>query len=322
MIPETPRRIVTVCVVTFNQAHFIEDCLSSIAAQCVDADVEILVGDDASTDGTGDIVESLSGSLGKDIRLFRHPVNLGPAKNYQFLVARAVGDFVAHLDGDDFWLPKKLACQLAYLDAHPKCNAVFANSLVLGNDDRPYGVFNNPQPEVFDKDYLLRKGNFLTHSSLLYRSKLKASLLEIDGNYIDYRGHLRMAEHGPMGYINRVLVVYRYGHVGSLSTHRSSLVHRLYLEALIECVSLPTTERALGRSSIEHFWSRSALSWIVGRKFSVLVEEGRRLRKESLLGNRALLRGLLWVAGQILVAIAKRPFRLVRRSCLSYLHPR
>ena len=83
--------LVSICVVTYNQQQYIRNCLVSVVTQEVDCDVEVLVGDDGSSDATCEIIESVAKEFPGKITLFRHAVNLGPTGNYQFLIEKAKG---------------------------------------------------------------------------------------------------------------------------------------------------------------------------------------------------------------------------------------
>src|SRR5437764_971025 len=120
-----PRPIVSVCVTTYNHEAYIKDCLISVLSQEIDVPVEVLVGDDGSSDMTGRIVAEVMLSYPGNIQYFFHAENLGPSANYQFLINNATGSYIAHLDGDDHWLPGKLAAQLHLLALHPECSACF-----------------------------------------------------------------------------------------------------------------------------------------------------------------------------------------------------
>jgi glycosyltransferase involved in cell wall biosynthesis len=227
-----PRPKVSVCVATYNQRAYIKDCLLSVLMQGCDAELEILVGDDCSTDGTGEIVREVAAAYPGRLIAPRRERNLGGSRNYLDLIARATGDFIAHLDGDDYWMPGKLAAQVEFFRAHPECAAVYTNAVVINEGGELVGAFNNRQPPVFDTDYLLRGGNFLNHSSMLYRADLKQHLLAIDGEYIDYRMHLRLSRHGLLGYVNQILVAYRSGVATSMLQKSSDRVLELYWEAI------------------------------------------------------------------------------------------
>ena len=226
--------LVSVCVVTFNHARYIRACLMSVIAQSSDVTLEILVGDDLSEDGTSAIVAELAREYPHLIRHFRHAPRLGPAENYRFIICKARGALIAHLDGDDFWLPGKLAAQTALLVQHPECSAVYSNALAVRDDGTPLGLFNNPLPTRFDINDLLRRGSFLNHSSMLYRASLRENLLALPTPFLDYRVHLCHAQHGTIGYLNQALVGYRVNSSSSIIVHANELVRRLYWEALLD----------------------------------------------------------------------------------------
>lgn len=118
----------TVCVLTYNHAPFIAQALDSILMQETPFDFEVLVGEDESSDGTREIVEEyarrhpdkltiLRGKRSEAIRIMG--VTTG-RRNLLNLLARARGEFIALLEGDDYWTDKtKLARQIAHLEANP-----------------------------------------------------------------------------------------------------------------------------------------------------------------------------------------------------------
>lgn len=219
---------ISVCIVTYNQKGYIKDCLLSVLAQGYDVNMEVLVGDDASTDGTSEIVRNIAEKYPDTVTAFRHEKNLGAHRNCLFLVERASGDFIAHLDGDDFWMPGKLEAQLSFLERHPECVAVYSNAVLINEDKDIVGVFNRPQPETFDTNYLLDKGNFLNNSSLLYRRCVKNLLLEEPLPFIDYQIHTKFSSKSKLGYLNKMLVAYRVGANNSLTAIMPDKVHEYY----------------------------------------------------------------------------------------------
>ena len=225
--------MVSVCIATFNHKQYIHDCIMSVVAQGLDIDTEIIVGDDQSDDGTSAIVEKLVSEYPHLIRHFRHPKRIGGCMNYRFIVQLARGTFIAHLDGDDFWLPSKLSAQIRFLDQHPDCPAVYTNALTINDEGLLLGVFNSFQPARLDINALVRHGNFLNHSSMLYRATLRNNILSLPQSFLDYQIHLLHALHGDIGYLNKTLVCYRINSSNSIRIHANDLVRNLYWEALI-----------------------------------------------------------------------------------------
>ena len=219
-----------VCVVTYNQRDYIETCLRSILDQTVDANVRVVVGDDGSTDGTSDIIQTLVVDYGPRLVHLRRERNLGPFPNLRDLLARADGEFIARVDGDDYWLPGKLARQLAYLQRHPDCSAVYTNALTVGEGGRALGVFNDLGDARLDLAALLRWGNALNNSSVLYRACHGMGWHA--GEQIDYQIHLWLARHGWLGHIGEPLAGYRVSTQGSLVLSANDRVRELYWQAI------------------------------------------------------------------------------------------
>lgn len=219
-----------VCVVTYNQQHYIETCLRSILDQAVNAEVRVLVGDDGSTDSTSDIIRGLVTEYSPRLIHVRREENLGPFENMRDLLARAEGEFIARVDGDDYWLPDKLARQLAYLQCHPDCSAVYTNALTVDEHGEKLGAFNDLGDAKLDLAALVRRGNTLNNSSVLYRARHGSGWHA--GEQIDYQIHLWLARHGWLGHIGDPLVCYRVNTQGSLVLGANDRVRELYWQAI------------------------------------------------------------------------------------------
>jgi len=261
---------VSVCVVTYNHERYIRDCLMSVLAQCEDVSLEILVGDDLSQDETGNIVQSLADKYPSLIRYFRHTKRKGPLANYQFLIREACGEYIAHLDGDDFWLPGKLRRQLALLEKTPDLVAVFSNAIVVDDNVVLKGAFNRSIPETFDLGFLLRRGNFICHSSLIYRAKVKESILNIPTPCIDYQIHIQLAQQGCLGYVNCTLVGYRVASATSMSILQPDHVRDLYWQALSSVENSPQISEDLNLA-MTHFIYVSTRDFICNSHFSKIL---------------------------------------------------
>lgn len=123
---------VSVVIPTYNRSDFLCEAVDSVLAQTF-RDFEILIVDDGSTDGTRGVVDE---KYGKDSRvhyIYRENSG-GPAAPRNTGIAKARGDFIALLDHDDLWLPKKLDFQIQALDEHPEASLCFSDALVRGKD--------------------------------------------------------------------------------------------------------------------------------------------------------------------------------------------
>lgn len=107
---------VSVIIPCYNFEKYIAECIDGALMQETDFDYEIIVGDDCSTDSSYEIIKS----YGHRIRHFRNNKNLGAPRNMNRMMSMARGEYIAHIDGDDFFTdPKKLQKQADFLDANP-----------------------------------------------------------------------------------------------------------------------------------------------------------------------------------------------------------
>lgn len=122
-----PSPKVSVVIPAYNREATVGRAIESALSQTL-ADLEVIVVDDASTDGTARAVESVTDPR---VRLLRHETNrrAGAARNTGIAAAR--GAYVAFLDSDDEWLPGKLERQLAYMEANPEAPASCTGFLLV-----------------------------------------------------------------------------------------------------------------------------------------------------------------------------------------------
>ncbi len=115
---------VSICTITYNHADYLAQCIEGFLDQHCDFRVEIIIHDDASTDGTADILrEYASRYPDLIIPIFQtdNQYSKGVNPYYAYVFPQSRGEYIAICDGDDFWDdPDKLARQVAYLDSHPK----------------------------------------------------------------------------------------------------------------------------------------------------------------------------------------------------------
>ena len=113
---------VSVCVVTYNQENYIEECLESLVNQVTNFRYEIIVGEDCSTDNTRAVVQRYVEKYPDLIVPLFYKENLGPVENIKQVYKKAKGKYIAHMDGDDMALPNKLQKQFEILENNLDCN--------------------------------------------------------------------------------------------------------------------------------------------------------------------------------------------------------
>jgi glycosyltransferase involved in cell wall biosynthesis len=209
---------VSVCVPTYNDAVFLPHALNSILAQSYSR-IEVVVGDNGSTDETPAVVDSFADPR---IRYHRNERNLGPLGGMNACIQRSSGDLVAVYHSDDVYDTTIVEEEVAFLAAHPEAGAVFtldrwidAAGQVIGETHLPPGVPDTPclsMEQVFPlllrhKNRLLRAPTFMARRRVF----AEVGLFEPDTYPMagDLEYWLRVLTRFPVGIIRRHLMSYR-----------------------------------------------------------------------------------------------------------------
>jgi len=119
---------VSVIIPTYNAARYLPEALESVMGQTY-KDIEVIVIDDGSTDDTGEIVQSYRA---RDRRIrYCLQDNSGPAAARNHGMREANGDYIAFLDADDLWMPRKLEKQVTVLDRDVRIGFIYCDSLFV-----------------------------------------------------------------------------------------------------------------------------------------------------------------------------------------------
>ncbi len=130
------KKKVSVVIATYNQERFLPHTLESVVKQKVDFDFEVLVGDDCSSDKTAEIITEYAKKYPDIIIPIIREKNLGMAGNIKDLMMRAKGEYIAFIEGDDYWLDEnKLQIQVDFLDANPDYIAVFSKCVIVDENE-------------------------------------------------------------------------------------------------------------------------------------------------------------------------------------------
>ena len=116
--------LLSVVIPTWNRAHIVCEAVESALSQQADG-IEVIVVDDASTDGTAEVLKT---KFGSQVHLLQLGNRRGPGAARNAGALLACGEFVAFLDSDDLWLPEKLAAELRAFAEFPEANAVVSDS--------------------------------------------------------------------------------------------------------------------------------------------------------------------------------------------------
>ncbi len=229
----------SVVIVTYNHAAFIETAIESVLMQDTSFEYEVVISEDCSTDGTREIVQRMAGSNPERIRLLLSAHNLNDNSVVRRGLEAARGRYVALLDGDDFWTSReKLQRQVDVLDAHPEYSVCFHNATVLYEDgsipahpfleELPSHRLSTAKPEPVSGLRDIVRGDYIPTCSAVLRIE---GLLPLPAWYDgaasgDWPLHVLGAQRGDLAYLDETLATYRV-HAGGVWTMQQSLYRTL-----------------------------------------------------------------------------------------------
>lgn len=175
---------VSVMMITYNHENFIKEAIEGVLAQKTDFIVELVIGDDCSTDKTRQICSYYKGKYPDKIKLILNEKNLGVNLNFMNTFNACSGEYVAICEGDDYWTaPFKLQKQVDFLDTHPDFSMCFHRSQILSDDKAINGKINSKidLDREIDGAFLYEKMPFQS-ASIVFRKRC----LILPKSYFDY----------------------------------------------------------------------------------------------------------------------------------------
>ena len=232
---------VSICIITYKNANFIDNCLESIVSQVVNFDYEIIIGEDHSKDETAQIVKKYADSYPNLIKAYLRKQNIGAKQNFLNCFHQCQGEYVIYVEGDDYWTNKhKLQKQVDFLNTHLEASACFHNAEIIFEDGskRPAQLVNSPNQAFWTNtgDFFKKKETwFMATASVMMRRKYVNPLPSWfnDCKSGDIPMYVILAERGPIGYIPEIMSVYRK-HLGGQSytdsiKSKEFLLNRIYM---------------------------------------------------------------------------------------------
>jgi glycosyltransferase involved in cell wall biosynthesis len=248
----------SVLVLTYNHERYIEQALRSALSQRTSFDFEVVVGENGSSDGTAAVVRRIANEHPEQVRATLRAADVGMQRNFAQTYAGCRGEYVAWLDGDDYWTaPDKLQRQADFLDAHPDCALCFHNARRQDEDGaEPDGLACDVPPgrERFEAEDLVEH-NFVPTCGIVARRGLAEFPDWFFGVVaFDWVFNLQHARRGWIGYIPEALGVYRR-HAGGVwsganAARRCDILLQAY-ERMADLLGDAPLARALARSRAE-----------------------------------------------------------------------
>ncbi len=213
--PEGTVPVVSICCITYQHKNFIRDALEGFLMQETTFPVEILIHDDASTDGTADTVGEYEAKYPRLIRMVLQKENQRSQGNrpLKILAPLAHGEFIALCEGDDYWTDsRKLETQIAFLTSRPHISSCFHQTQYVDAEKNIIRrrIFNRPEAEfdLLDCITKLKKG-YATCSMAFRKNALVNPKPWFIADNNDMFLELQLAYSGKIAFINKNMGAYR-----------------------------------------------------------------------------------------------------------------
>lgn len=249
--------VVSVLLAVYNGVPAVHQAIDSILEQTF-RDFELLILDDASTDGTWDLLQAVAAQDAR-VRLLRHDRNEGLTRSLNEMLAVARGRYIARQDADDLSLPDRLARQVAVLEARPDAVLVTGNYAEIDPDGTVVRTIYRDVPPRVTAWVLLFHNTIAAHSLVMLRREAVRRAGGYDETYTtaqDYALWLRLMDLGDLVILPDVLLRLRQ-RPGSISDVRRQEQHQNAVRAAGKKLS-ELTGRELTAQDVESlfgFWA-------------------------------------------------------------------
>ena len=214
-VDSSPVPKVSVAMITYNHEKFIGQAIESVLMQETDFPIELVIGEDCSTDNTRQIVKHYAEARPDIVRPLLPEKNLGPGQNLMAVLAECRGEYIAILEGDDFWTDLlKLKKQVGLLDSNPEYSmcGTAARDVIVDPDggEQKAGLFPHRNTKsLYNLEDVLAAYPFRTLTFLFRNELVKFPEWLSRVTNCDICILILSAEKGPIAYLDDVTGAYR-----------------------------------------------------------------------------------------------------------------
>jgi glycosyltransferase involved in cell wall biosynthesis len=267
---------ISVIVPIYNQAQFIRETVDSVLGQGY-PNLELVLSDDGSTDGTTDILRAYAASEPDRVKVVASEENTGIAGAFNRALAAHTGEYIAWLGGDDVMLPGKLDRQVAALRARPDAIGCCHDADVFDSDSgRSYGRFS----EVYNGRRGVRDGGvelLLDPAYMMLPSTMMVRSSAVDGLRFDKRIRvsndwlfdIELFRRGQIVGLDDVLARYRRHQRNVTSQTSDALEDALVVLALADA-RYPDLHRLIRVRRIASIFGEASRRWQAGERRAAL----------------------------------------------------
>lgn len=228
------KTMVSIICLTYNHASYIQECLDGFLMQKTDFPFEVIIHDDASTDGTTDIIRKYAAKYPNIIKPILQKENqYSKHKNFSIIIQNCfnntLGEYIAYCEGDDYWTdPHKLQKQVDFLDKNPDYSLCYTKVQRFNQITQKYIDIFGGEGETFEQ--LLNQNTIPTLSVVFRQSIFISYLKEINPQTKnwpmgDYPIWLYVAQKSKIRFINQITGIYRI--LPSSASHHDDLIKQL-----------------------------------------------------------------------------------------------
>jgi len=203
---------VSIAIITYNQKDFLKECVESCLAQTY-TNIEIVVADDASTDGTQDLLKEYAARYPEIFILKLSKINSGITNNSNSAHLACTGKYIAWMGGDDLMHPRKIETQVNYMEQNPNCSISYHDLEVFDSDsNHTIGYFNSKNKYSGKAAIAIEQGTFNGACSTMVKRSLTpksgfSPLVPVASDWLYWVETLEQG--GEIHYIDEVLGRYR-----------------------------------------------------------------------------------------------------------------
>jgi len=227
--------LISVAIITYNQEKYIRQTIDSVLMQEVEAIVEIVIGEDCSTDSTRAILEEYAAWHPQKFKLLLREKNMGPVANWIDVMFNCQGKYIAILEGDDYWTdPLKLQKQFRLFEQDISVSGIYHAAKIINENGEQIGA-----SPINGKDYLsvesfLNAKYSIPSLSVMFRNFYKSGnpdkIKEAYSGLFwvgDYLNDIMIISHGQYLFLDEIMGTYRKISAGGQSFTSQSLDTRL-----------------------------------------------------------------------------------------------
>ena len=206
---------ISAIITTYNHEKYIAQCLESILKQEGDFQMEVIVGDDASTDGTRRIAEQFQALHPEVVFLLPPEKNLGITKNLKRCLDACTGQYIAICEGDDYWTDVyKLQKQKDFLDQHHDFSMCFSAYVIFFEETGDYKLHEaslHLEQDILTTRDLVGENYIGNFSCCMYRrqavEKISKEIFEFF--VVDWMFNMACGQFGKIGFLRDWMSIYR-----------------------------------------------------------------------------------------------------------------